>query len=140
MMRLALLLDRRYAPYQKWLGTAFARSRHHDALPEHMSVTVTGSDAAERQNALGRALTTLARRHDDVGLTEPVDPRLRPFQSRPAVVLMCDRFADATRATVTDPYLAALPLVGSVDQAVDSTDVLSDPDRFRRLASLYTVP
>ena len=35
MMRLALLLDQTYAPYQKWLGTAFARLSHTDGLPTH---------------------------------------------------------------------------------------------------------
>jgi hypothetical protein len=33
--------------------------------------------------------------------------------------------------------LSALPLIGNVDQVVDSTDVLSDPGRCRRLAALY---
>jgi len=52
-------------------------------------------------------------------------------------VLMADRFATATAATVTDPWLRAQPLIGGVDQIVDNVDVLSDPARCRRLASVY---
>ena len=33
LMRTALLLARRYAPYAKWLGTAFAQLHHADELP-----------------------------------------------------------------------------------------------------------
>ena len=33
LVRLALLLDRRYAPYAKWLGTAFARARTGTGSP-----------------------------------------------------------------------------------------------------------
>lgn len=41
MMRLALLLDRRYAPYHKWLGTAFARG---DDLPAQLAGVVHAPD------------------------------------------------------------------------------------------------
>jgi hypothetical protein len=51
---------------------------------------------------------------------------------------MADRFAVATAATVTDPTLRALPLLGSVDQIVDNVDVLCDPVRCRAPAVLYT--
>jgi hypothetical protein len=39
--------------------------------------------------------------------------------------------------TVTDPGLRALPLIGAVDQVVDSTDVLGAPRVYRELAALY---
>jgi hypothetical protein len=51
---------------------------------------------------------------------------------------MADRFTVACLATVSDPVLRTLPLIGSVDQVVDSTDVLQAPATYRRLAALYT--
>jgi hypothetical protein len=39
---------------------------------------------------------------------------------------------------VSDPVLGGLTLVGAIDQAVDSTDVLQKPSQCRRLAGLYT--
>lgn len=50
---------------------------------------------------------------------------------------MADRFTDACLATIDDPVLTALPLIGAIDQVVDNTDVLSQPERYRQLASLY---
>lgn len=136
-MRLALMIDRRYAPYQKWLGTAFARGRHEDDLPRYLSAAVAARDAVARESALAGAYIALARRHNQARLTEPLDTGIRTYHQRPAQVLMADRFADACLATVTDPALRALPLVGAVDQAVDSVDLLSAPQQWRRLAALY---
>ena len=50
---------------------------------------------------------------------------------------MADRFSDALLATIGDAALRRLPLIGGVDQHIDSTDVLQDPRVFRRTASLY---
>lgn len=137
VMRLALLLERRYAPYQKWLGTAFGRVRHPDRLPQHLARTVRAGDVTAREEALADAYGAIAGRHNGAGLTAAVDPGTRSYYGRPARVLMADRFTDACLATVTDPVLRALPLVGAVDQVVDSTDVLQHPLRYRRLAPLY---
>jgi len=137
MMRLALLLDRRYAPYSKWLGTAFARARHGDGLPKYLAGALHAPDVAARGSALAAAYTALARRHNHAGLTRPLDPATGSYHERPAQVLMADRFAEACLATVTDPALRTLPLIGAVDQVVDNTDVLSNPAIYRRLAGLY---
>ena len=137
VMRLALLLDRRYAPYQKWLGTAFARGRHEDRLPEHLREALHARHVAAREDALARAYEALARRHNASGLTAPLDPATRDYHGRPARVAMADRFTHALLETVSAPALRALPLVGGIDQAVDSADVLSEPSRYRRLDVLY---
>jgi hypothetical protein len=132
LMRLALLLERRYTPYQKWLGTAFARLPHDDGLPAQLDRALSG-------DALAAAYGTLARRHNRAGITDPLPATTGPYHSRPAAVLMADRFTAACLATVTDPALRALPLIGAIDQHTDSTDVLSDPRLFRRTAALYDV-
>jgi Domain of unknown function (DUF4037) len=138
MMRLALMLDRRYAPYQKWLGSAFARARHADSLPTHLSDAVQAHDVTAREAALAGAYTALARRHNDAALTDPVEASIRNYHERPARVLMADRFTEASMATVTDPALCDMPPVGAIDQVVDSTEVLETPQSYRRLAALYT--
>jgi hypothetical protein len=140
MMRLALLMDCRYAPYQKWLGSAFARGRHHDNLPSHLADALNASDAGAREAALAWAYTALAGRHNETELTNPLDPGTGSYHDRPARVLMADRFTEACLATVDDSELRELPLIGSVDQLVDNADVLQDPGLYRQLAALYVQP
>jgi hypothetical protein len=137
LVRLALLLDRRYAPYQKWLGTAFAQCHHPDALPRHLVDVLHADDVEARESALASAYTALARRFNAAALTTPVDPSTRSFYARGGSVLMADRFAEACLATVDDPVLRRLPLIGGIDQVVDNIDVLTDPTTYRRLAVLY---
>jgi hypothetical protein len=53
-------------------------------------------------------------------------------------VLDARRFANALLAAITDPAVRQLPLIGSVDQIADDTDVLSDTGRARALTrALY---
>jgi hypothetical protein len=125
MMRLTLLLDRRHAPYLKWLGTAFTRGQHDDDLPTHLLSALRARDLAAREASLAQAYETLGRRHNRARLTPPLDASTRPYHGRPARVLMADRFAAALLETVTNPALLALPLIGSVDQVVDATDILN---------------
>ena len=137
IMRLALLLHRQYAPYQKWLGTAFGRLPHTDDLPAQLHAAVHAPDPDRRQAGLAAAYRCIADRHNAAAITPVLDPRVRDYHGRPAQVLMADRFAQATLAAVDDPWLRGLPLIGAVDQFSDSTDLLRDPELWRRAASVY---
>jgi hypothetical protein len=128
---------RRYAPYQRWLGTAFARLRHVGDLSGHLLRATTATSTHARGDALAAAYVALAERHNRAGLTSSVPPTIGPYHSRPAQVLMADRFTEALLATVADPALRRLPLIGGIDQHSDSTDLHQDPRLFRRTAALY---
>jgi hypothetical protein len=52
-------------------------------------------------------------------------------------VLLADRYSDACLATVSDPALRELPLIGAIDQFVDSADALSAPAVYRRLVTVW---
>ena len=137
-MRLVLLLDRTYAPYQKWLGTAFHRLSHPDGLSEFLSDVLNARDIVSREDALAEVYRILGERHNNAGLTARVAPDVGDYFQRPGRVLMANRFVDACLATVTEQSLRRLPLYGAIDQAVDSTDLLQVPEHYRRLAELYT--
>jgi hypothetical protein len=139
IMRLALLLEKRYAPYQKWLGTAFARLTCNDDLPSQLHATVHAADSKRRQDALAGAYRSIAHRSNAAGVTRILDPEVRSYYGRPAQVLMAERFADAALDAVHDPWLRSLPMVGAVDQFVDSNEVLADPKLWRRAAGVFGV-
>lgn len=136
-VRLALLMTRRYTPYAKWLGSTFGRLEHLDGLDRHLLAALGASDAASREAALGEAYRRLAVRHAALPGASPLDPELSRYHDRPAMVLRADRFVEDCLRRVTDDRLLALPLVGSVDQLSDSTDLLVLPDLVRRARGLY---
>jgi hypothetical protein len=110
IIRLALLLARQYAPYGKWLGTAFVRLPHPDHVDQHVARAVHATSIDEREAALCDAYSALAHRHNAIGLTELLDTSIRLFHGRPARILGADRFVDACLAEVTSPELRRLPL------------------------------
>jgi Domain of unknown function (DUF4037) len=127
LMRLWLLMHRRYPPYSKWLGTAFARvSQETAALGAALSAAVAATAWADRERHLGAAYTTAAQAHNRLGLTPELDVRTRGFYDRPYQVLDAGRFCAALAAAISDPVLRQRPLTGAADQFIDSTDALGN--------------
>ncbi|WP_166386041.1 DUF4037 domain-containing protein [Catellatospora methionotrophica] len=125
VMRLCLLLARRYPPYSKWLGTAFGRLPQATGIAQALRAALSADDADARQDALCTAYEATGRWQNRLGLAEPVDPTRRPYHDRPFPVIGAQRFAEALRARIGDPWLAGLAPVGAVDQFIDSTDTLT---------------
>ena len=138
LMRLAFLLERRYAPYSKWLGSAFAQLDAAASLRPALLEVLAARDYEAREPALVSAVEQLAERHNALGITEAVEPTVSLFHSRPYRVLGSGRFTDACLAGVEDPWLRAQPLIGGIDQVTDSTDVVEDPGVFAAAAALYS--
>ncbi|MFB9236350.1 DUF4037 domain-containing protein [Plantactinospora siamensis] len=135
LMRLFMLLERRYPPYGKWLGSQFARLPGIAPATAALTGAVRATDWPRRERALGAALSLAAERTNATGLAAPADPTVRPFHRRPFLVLGADRFVAALRAAITDPALRDRPPVGAIDQFVDSTEVTADAARSRRVAA-----
>ncbi|HYN94926.1 MAG TPA: DUF4037 domain-containing protein [Pilimelia sp.] len=142
LMRLCLLLGRRYPPYGKWLGTAFAGLPGIADVAAAVAAALSAPDWPAREEALCRAYELVAGRTNAVGLAPPVDPGVRGFHDRPFRVLDAGRLARALRSAIADPWLRALPQVGAVDQWADSTDALVAPPAALRAAcvALLGVP
>jgi hypothetical protein len=132
LIHLAMLMDRQYPPYSKWLGTAWNGVTAPD-LRRGVDAAVETADPFEAEGHLRDAYIAALRMHNTLGITAPVDPALRQFHDRPYLISDADRVAAALRETITDSALRSRPLVGCVDQFVDSTDVLSHPSRCRDL-------
>jgi len=126
LMRLCLLMARRFPPYSKWLGTALVRIPDGADIALALSRAVSAADWRTREQNLCRAYEIAAALHNRLGLTGHVDPRTRPYYERPYQVIDAGRFAAALREAITDPQIRRLQDVGAVDQFIDSTDALGD--------------
>jgi hypothetical protein len=147
LVRLAFLVQRRWAPYGKWLGRALAELPLAARLRPHLATAMTAAGWREREAAVCAAASVLAAATNDLGLAEPVDPAPRRFHDRDIRVIDGERFTAALTEAIADVELNALlarlgyrrgvtvgTLPGTIDQAVDSTDLLCDPDRCRSTA------
>jgi hypothetical protein len=127
LMRLVLLMQRRYPPYSKWLGSSFARTAAASELTPLLAAAMTAATWPEREHNLSAAYEAAGRLHNAIAVTPPVDPAVRPtYYDRPYRVMEAGRFVGALREQITDERVRALPLIGAVDQFVDSTDAIGN--------------
>jgi uncharacterized protein DUF4037 len=137
LMRLALLQERRYPPYQKWLGTAYEQLGRVERQSLEAALAADGWHA--REHALVEAYEHVARRHNELDVTEPIDPAARQFHGRPFRIIGGDRIAAALRAALTDPAVRAVQHDAvPVDAVSDNTALLSRAELWRRLTGLYS--
>jgi hypothetical protein len=142
LMRLCFLIERRYAPYRKWLGTAFARL---DCASELAPILRSATDAAsfsQREAHLCTAYEAVARMHNRLAITVPLDSSVRHFHDRPYLVLDAERFANALIGAMIDPEMkrihATAGPIGAIDQFADSTNLLGRIDLRAHLRGLFT--
>jgi hypothetical protein len=128
-MRLAFLIERRYAPYPKWFGAAFARLPCADDISHLLGRALSTSDWQAREEALAEAALALAEVHLARGLPGDFRPQIGPYFTRPFRVINADDIASAIRGEISDPELGALPLIGSLDQVTDATALVEMPAR-----------
>ena len=137
LMRLCFLYERRYAPYAKWFGKAFARLNCGPALAPLMRATLAEGDWRERERLLAAAYEAVARIHNGAALTEPIEPKVSSH-GRPYLVLHADRFGLAVlRRLEARGFPPPKFWVGSVNQFAANDDALIDARLCRTLKVLY---
>ncbi|MGH3822623.1 MAG: DUF4037 domain-containing protein [Pseudonocardiaceae bacterium] len=127
---MAFLQERRYRPYDKWLGTAFAELDAAATLGPLIDAALQRPPVSAPDSSLSRALLTLGHRHTALAISQPVIPTIGDFQVninnavRPYPVLNTGEFVTATTCAITDPALRGLVAVGGVDQLTHADDAL----------------
>jgi hypothetical protein len=121
LMRLCFLMERQYAPYSKWFGTAFSRLECGPDLSPTLRTAVRAETWSERENALLAAYETLAAMHNALGITAPVSIQVEQLWNRPFKVAWGD-FPGVLRAQIQDPAVISIAEgwpTGLVDQLRD---------------------
>ena len=132
VMRMAFLIERRYAPYPKWFGAGFARLPCAAGLAPILQRALAADAWQPRELALAEAYESVARLQQGLGAPGAIAPRIGPFWGRPFTVINAEEIMAAIRAQIADPALRALPILGALDQVSDSTPVVEMPGRARR--------
>jgi hypothetical protein len=136
-MKLAFLYAHRYAPYSKWLGTAFSRLPIATHLLPHMQAMSTATDWQSREAHLLALYQHLATEHNRLAITTPLSASAQDYFGRPYQVIFADRFAKAISETITDPALQKLAQFGAVDQFTDCVAIHSNGNLAASLKSIY---
>jgi hypothetical protein len=136
LMRLCFLMERQYAPYSKWFGTAFARLACGAELSPILRTVLQAETWQEREEALMAAYALVAAMHNALEITPPVSTEVLQMWDRPFKVLWGD-FPGALSARIEDPavkHLAERWPSGNIDQV---RDVLWNPRSRSQLLRLF---
>jgi hypothetical protein len=140
LMRLCFFIERRYAPYGKWFGTAFARLSCGAALGPLFARVLQAEGWQTREAALAEVYAAIIGLHNGLGLTPPLEAAVSPYYTRPYLVIHAGRVVDALIAAIADPVVRCLPAYGGIDQVSDNTDLLGHAEVRAKLRVLYAVP
>lgn len=143
-MRLCFLTERRYAPYPKWFGTAFAELVSAAQIGPLLSAALRADERKAREAAIAQACQRVAELHVRLENPGALRPKIMTFTemnrtpgvSKPAsgiaperdyMVVNASELAECIRGQISDPEIAGLAPVGGVDQFSNSTDLLERP-------------
>ncbi|MBN2146762.1 MAG: DUF4037 domain-containing protein [Anaerolineales bacterium] len=140
IMYLCFLMERQYAPYPKWFGSAFRQLSCAVEMQPLLKNILHANNWQERHARMGAACEHLAQMHNHLGLTEPLPEAVSNFHNRPFKVIHGDLFANALSQQISDPYvlrIAKRGLIGNIDQVSDNSELLSNLHWRESVKKLY---
>jgi hypothetical protein len=139
LMRLCFLMDKRYAPYSKWFGTAFSKLEIARELSPVLRRVLLADLWQERELHLSQAYELVARLANSLGITRPLETKVSPFYGRPFQVIHAETFAQEILGAIENKEIQNLPApIGSVNQFLDSTDILTRANLCDKLKILWS--
>lgn len=138
LMCLCFLMERQYAPYSKWFGTAFMKLVcAHDLLPLFRVVLSTPS-WRQREKALSEAYELVAQLHNRLDITSRLPAKVSRYYGRPFLVIHGETFVKAIREQIQDDRVRRISTnIGGVDVFSTAADLLEATQLRQRLKSLY---
>jgi hypothetical protein len=139
LMKLCFLMERKYAPYSKWFGTAFNRLECAGELSPIFMQVLQAQEWNARQESLARAYEIVTRLHNALGITIPLQEPAALYYGRPYLVVGDGHHAEELMKALTGEEVRNIKhLIGSVNQFVDSDDQLNSLSLCQKLKELYT--
>jgi hypothetical protein len=140
IMSLCFLMERQYAPYPKWFGSAFRQLHCAGDMQPWLWQAVQAASWQEREAALCQAYEQLAQMHNALGIIAALPEKVSHFHDRPFRVIHGEVFASAICEQIHDPAVQRMVergLIGSLDQFSDSTTLRSWIHWRKRIRRLY---
>jgi hypothetical protein len=142
LMRLCFLMEKEYAPYAKWFGTAFTRLSCGKELAPTLNLVLQAQNWKEREKYLCQAYKYVAAIHNRLKITEPLSEDVSQFHERPFWTISMGVFSQAISIKIDDAGIKKLAdkrLIGGIDHISDNTDILEDASRRPLFKDFYAI-
>ena len=138
LMKLSFLLERQYAPYSKWLGSAFSKLKIAKSLKPLLVEVLSAPNWKLREQWLSKAYSIVVKKQNSLRITKALSVDTTNYFGRPYLVIHADEIAIAIMQAIRDPEVRKIRTrVGAIDQFTDSTDVIQDLELGKKLQAVY---
>lgn len=126
IIKMSYTMDKKYTPYQKWLGTGFKQLSLSVKLEKVILKTLKTENWNEREKLLCQAYKVLIEKQNELELTEKIEIKPQPYFNRPQVVINISKITKILSKTIKKPLKSLYSPIGGVDNFIDETNILSN--------------
>ncbi len=130
IMRLCFLMEKRYAPYPKWFGQAFAQLKSSEELTPILDNVLQSKTWQARDQWLTRAYKISVNIFNTLGILDKMPEKAQSFYNRPFHVIWGGSIAIRIYHKIQDlsiKRISTRSFIGNIDLLSDNTDLLEDP-------------
>lgn len=110
LMKLCFLMEKKYTPYSKWFGTAFAELKSSKKLIPIFNKVLNTQSWKEREKHLSQAYTEVARLHNNLSITKSMKTEVSKFHNRSYLIIHAKCFSDEIRKSIMNNKIRELQL------------------------------
>jgi hypothetical protein len=137
IIRLAFILCRKYAPYSKWYAYSFSSLPIADNLHSVLLDILHQNNWRKREELLTTAYLILLEYQNSLEITPEITLKPINYHSRHQNVIDVHKIITELKKNIKPP-LSTLPYsLGSIDQFIVNTHILTDAQLASRVKSLY---
>ena len=138
IIKLAFLMEKQYAPYNKWLGIAFGKLKISGKLRPVLEDVLLAKTWKVRERKLAHAYSIVAKKHNSLRITKPLPTKVTKYYDRPYLVIHGDTFAISIKQAIKDPKVKRITTnIGSIDQFIDNHELIQQLSLVRRLGVVH---
>jgi hypothetical protein len=137
LIRLCFLYRNRYAPYSKWMGTAFRRLEIGADIFKNIEKALSAGDIAGREEALVAAQKLVGDLHNQCKITKPVECSMGNYFGRNIKVIRAERFAEAIMEQLKGTPFEGMPLISTFSQVGNLTALTENNSYTPRVKEIY---
>ncbi len=116
IIKLTFLMERQYEPYNKWAGYAFSKLKSAQKLEPLLLKVLRSKSWNEIQDNLGEAYKLIARMHNRLKITEPMQTTLTDYNGRPYNVIHAGKVNKMIFEKLAPEFKRLKHHLGTVDQ------------------------
>ena len=133
IMKLCFMMERRYIPYDKWLGTVFTELEISKKLQKHIDSILSENEYHKIEKILCDIYLIIVEKHNSLRITPDIKSEITDFYNRPYKVMFADKYADALIKEISSNEIKNLRVtIGGIDQFAELSDAIEDP-RFNKV-------